>query len=146
MISRRALLQLTSSASVLTLTSCGVLLYPERQGQKQGRIDPLVAVLDGIGLFFFVIPGLVAFAIDFYQGTIYLPGGRRASLNDSNSKNFRSVKIEGPRTQANIEAILTRELNTPIHFAEPTVRATRIEPHQLSWLQFYTPFSEYQQV
>ena len=37
------------------------------------RIDPTVAILDGIGLLLFIIPGLVAFAVDFHTGAIYLP-------------------------------------------------------------------------
>ena len=41
----------------------------------RGKIDPNAVVLDGIGLLFFVVPGLVAFAIDFATGAIYLPPG-----------------------------------------------------------------------
>ena len=62
----------------LQLVSCGTLIYPERRGQTGGRIDVGVAVLDGIGVLLFVIPGLVAFVVDFSTGAIYLPGGRRA--------------------------------------------------------------------
>ena len=60
---------------ILQLTSCGTLLYPERRGQTGGRIDPAIAVMDGIGVLFFVIPGLIAFAVDFYTGAIYFPPG-----------------------------------------------------------------------
>jgi hypothetical protein len=45
----------------------------ERHGQDSGKIDPNVVVLDGIGLLFFLIPGLVDFTIDFVTGSIYLP-------------------------------------------------------------------------
>jgi len=65
------------------LTACGTLLHPERKGQTGGHIDPGVVVLDGIGLLFFFIPGVIAFAVDFSYGTIYLPGGRRASLSNN---------------------------------------------------------------
>jgi len=63
---------------VLQLAACGTLIYPERRGQRSGEIDPVIAVLDGIGLLFFIVPGLVAFAIDFSTGAIYLPGGQKA--------------------------------------------------------------------
>lgn len=63
------------------LAACGTLLYPERRGQRSGTIDPAIAILNGVGILLFVIPGLVAFAIDFATGAIYLPGGRRASLD-----------------------------------------------------------------
>jgi hypothetical protein len=60
---------------ILTIcTSCGTLFYPERRGQKSGSVDPTVAILDGIGLLFFIVPGLIAFAIDFSTGAIYKPG------------------------------------------------------------------------
>ena len=42
---------------VVQLTGCGTLLYPERRGQRGGHVDVGVALLDGIGLFFFIIPG-----------------------------------------------------------------------------------------
>ena len=54
---------------------CGTLLYPERRGQTQGRLDADVVILDGIGLLFFILPGLFAFAVDFITGAIYLPAG-----------------------------------------------------------------------
>ncbi|MDX1268386.1 MAG: hypothetical protein R3311_13565, partial [Oceanisphaera sp.] len=31
-------------------------------------------------LLFFIVPGVIAFAVDFTTGAIYLPGGRRAEL------------------------------------------------------------------
>ena len=55
------------------MSGCGTLFYPERRGQIKGQIDPAIAVLDGIGILFFVIPGLIAFAVDFTTGA---PGPR----------------------------------------------------------------------
>ena len=79
----RRLQQATALGLLLALTTqlaCGTLLYPERRGQRSGRIDPAVAIMDGIGLLLFIIPGVVAFAIDFGSGAIYLPGGRRGEV------------------------------------------------------------------
>jgi hypothetical protein len=64
---------LLAALLALPLVSCGTLLFEERHGQDSGKIDPTVVVLDGIGLLFFLIPGLVAFTIDFVTGSIYLP-------------------------------------------------------------------------
>ncbi|MGV8835232.1 hypothetical protein [Cellvibrio sp.] len=73
----------TLAASLLVqLTACGTILHPERKGQKGGQIDPAIAIFDGIGLLFFFLPGVIAFAVDFSNGTIYLPGGRQSSLSD----------------------------------------------------------------
>ena len=56
---RRALSVLLVLGSLLPL-GCGTLLFEERHGQDAGRIDPNVIVLDGIGLVFFIVPGLLA--------------------------------------------------------------------------------------
>ena len=50
-------------------------MFEERVGQGPGKIDPNVVIFDGIGLLFFVVPGLIAFAVDFSTGAIYLPPG-----------------------------------------------------------------------
>jgi hypothetical protein len=69
---------------IVQLTGCGTILYPERKGQKNGKIDAGVAILDGIGILLYIIPGVIAFAVDFYNGTIYLPGtmGARSTEQD----------------------------------------------------------------
>lgn len=55
-------------------TGCGSILHGERCGQPHSRdIDWKIAALDGLGLLLFFIPGVVAFAVDFYTGAIYLP-------------------------------------------------------------------------
>jgi hypothetical protein len=59
----------------LPLTGCGTLIFPERQGQGSGKLDPNILILDAFGLLFFIVPGLVAFAVDFATGAIYLPSG-----------------------------------------------------------------------
>ena len=74
-----ALCVIVSAVFIVELAGCGTILYPERKGQKGGRIDPGIAVLDGLGLLFFIIPGVIAFAVDFTTGAIYLPGGPRKS-------------------------------------------------------------------
>lgn len=94
---------LVSTGLVLQLTACGTLLHPERKGQTGGRIDPAIAIMDGIGLLFFVIPGLAAFAVDFYTGAIYLPGGRRAQLTD---EELQRVAPEGKLDKAALGDLL----------------------------------------
>ncbi len=67
--------------ALLNLTACGTLLHPERKGQSHGRLDPGVVLLDAIGMLFFFVPGVIAFAVDFSNGTIYLPNGKHAQLS-----------------------------------------------------------------
>lgn len=58
-----------------SLSGCGSLMFAERNGQDSGKLDPNVVLLDGIGLLFFILPGVVAYAVDFATGAIYLPPG-----------------------------------------------------------------------
>jgi hypothetical protein len=78
------LLSMVLLFSFLQLIACGTIMYPERKGQKAGRLDPAIVVLDAIGLLFFIIPGVIAFAVDFNNGAIYLPGGnsKQGKLQD----------------------------------------------------------------
>lgn len=75
-------------ALLLQLCACGTILHPERKGQAAGQIDIKIALFDAIGLLFFFIPGVIAFAVDFHNGTIYLPGGSRAELNERELKDI----------------------------------------------------------
>lgn len=111
---------LTLTALVATLnatTGCGIILHPERQGQRGGQLDPAIVILDGIGLFFFLVPGVIAFAVDFTQGTIYHGGSgrgykKRLSQTDAHLhpalKDMTAIPIEGPITAASIEATLKK--------------------------------------
>ncbi|WP_370335265.1 polyribonucleotide nucleotidyltransferase [Parvularcula marina] len=102
-ISRRLLLQrLGLGAAALPLGACGSILYPERRGQQSGRIDAGVAVLDGIGLLLFLIPGIIAYAVDFHTGAIYLPG-TGASLETEDD--LAAVPFEGPLTDEKMDEV-----------------------------------------
>ena len=75
--------------ALLVQTGCGTILYPERRGQKGGRVDAGVAVLDGIGLLFFILPGVIAFAVDFGDGAIYLSAGGKRTFSHRGLKTIR---------------------------------------------------------
>lgn len=59
---------------------CGTILYPDRRGQRAGEIDAGIVLLDAVGLLFFFVPGVIAFAVDFSTGAIYLPRGQKSRL------------------------------------------------------------------
>lgn len=120
---KKSLVALTLSAYMVSSTGCGVLLYPERQGQTGGRIDPAVAILNGVGLLFYIVPGLVAFAIDFHQGTIYLPNG--VSYLDEDSE-VKAVQVEGSMTEENIRAALENAIGVELDI-ELTDSQVRVE-------------------
>jgi hypothetical protein len=112
----------------LQLASCGFVLYPERRGQSHGRIDPAIAVLDGVGLLLFVIPGIVAFAVDFATGTIYLPGSKKASTNPSDKDDMLVLQVDrGELNSQKIEAIVSDHTGYPIKFDQENLRAFELE-------------------
>ena len=70
-------LSLAVLASIgLQLAGCGTLLYPDRRGQTSGHVDTGIVVMDGLWCLVFIVPGVVAFIVDFGNGAIY-EGGRR---------------------------------------------------------------------
>jgi hypothetical protein len=78
---------------------CGTILYPERRGQKAPpldrfeRVDPIVVMLDGLLLFVFLVPGLVAFGVDFATGAIYLPPGKTNLLKPKSGAIWNDVQV-----------------------------------------------------
>ena len=93
----------------LNLTACGYFLYPERKGQSGGRVDPVVVILDGAALLFGILPGVVAFAVDFTNGTIYLPAGGSSAID----RHLTSIDGEGkPVLDQNGQAWMALPLET----------------------------------
>lgn len=124
-------------AIMLWTTSCGTILYPERRGQPAGKIDVGVAVLDGIGLLVFLVPGVIAFAVDFATGAIYLPPSSSSQLeiNPSNLQDAKIIKT-GPRalTRFEIETLVKEEIRQEIDLASPQTRVARVLPGRtLTW-------------
>ena len=119
---------------IVQLTGCGTLMYPERRGQKGGHVDAGVAVLDGIGLLFFIIPGVIAFAVDFSNGTIYLPGTSKISMD---LKNIKQVKFDPRHTNlAGIEKIIKDETGRTIKMDQPDMSVTKLRSTRDIVVQF----------
>lgn len=101
-----------SAVMVLQLTACGTIFYPERKGTKSGEIDPVVAVADAIGLLFFFIPGVIAFAVDFNNGTIYKSGKRHSSLTPAELK---SVSVNGQVDKDALSALMSKKFGLAVN-------------------------------
>lgn len=103
--------------SLLTqLSACGTLFYPDRRGQIDGKIDPAVAAMDAIGILFFVIPGLIAFGIDFATGAIYLPDGKYAVAPQELQE---AIGADGRVDTAKLKAIISRETGRDLPLDDP---------------------------
>lgn len=109
---------------ILQTTACGTVLYPERKGQTGGQLDPAVVALDAIGLLFFFVPGVIAFAVDFSNGTIYLPGGS-AELTEEQMD--RVAREDGTVDQEALEQVLENELDTPVDLKTSELRVRSLQ-------------------
>ncbi|MEA2117315.1 hypothetical protein [Halovibrio sp. HP20-50] len=106
---RRWLTGAVVGVSVVSLSGCGTLFYPERKGQLSGDIDPVVAIANGVGLLFFIVPGVIAYAVDFSNGTIYLPSRSSASVDVHHLDNATDV--------ASLERLLSEKAGQPVSLA-----------------------------
>src|ERR1700679_3171986 len=105
----------------MQLMGCGTLMYPERRGQRGGSLDAGVAVLDGIGLLFGIIPGVIAFAVDFSNGTIYLP--ERTRIGSLDLKNIKEVKFDPKHTSlASLERIIKDKTGCEVRFDQDNIK------------------------
>ncbi|MCB8890039.1 hypothetical protein [Vreelandella malpeensis] len=91
---------------VVGLSGCGTLFHPERKGQLSGDVDPVVAIANGVGLLFFILPGVIAYAVDFSNGTIYLPSHTSAAID--------TFKLDDSHDVATLEKLLSDKAGQPV--------------------------------
>lgn len=116
LISRRKFAELALPGVLgAVMSGCGTLLHPERRGQAAGRLDWGVVALDALGLCFFFVPGVIAFAVDFSNGTIYLPEETRTA--DTRPRKRRLIdKLLGRELldSSAIERVVTEHAGRPV--------------------------------
>ncbi|MBX2878861.1 MAG: hypothetical protein KTR32_02955 [Granulosicoccus sp.] len=118
---------------LLSQAACGTLLYPERQGQTSGRLDPTVLILDTIGLFFFIVPGVVAFAVDFGTGTIYLPADptSKKSTETMLTQSYHQIELSKNFTMETVNAAVATHTDVADALSNENLRIMSIESDQL---------------
>ena len=132
MFNRRNIIAGLAAGSTALLSGCGTIIYPDRAYQKErGPLDPSIIILDGIGLFFFIIPGLVAFAVDFTTGAIYFPadhepGERERMLFDEYDADARLDREE-------IERVVMLKTGKQIDLCRDEVRITELQSLEQFW-------------
>jgi hypothetical protein len=109
-VSRRKFIQASAAGSFGLVAGCGMIMHPERRNQPPGGgIDWSVFALDTLGLLIFFLPGVIAFAVDFTTGAIYLPAPGYGD-NRTPEKDGQLVKVQVPRKELNqrrVEAIVS---------------------------------------
>nr|WP_314526850.1 polyribonucleotide nucleotidyltransferase [uncultured Pseudomonas sp.] len=118
-------------ATLLTqVTACGSIFYPDRRGQIDGKIDPAIAVLDAVGLLFYIVPGLIAFAVDFATGAIYFEPGKTAQV--APEKLQEAVGPDGKVDNRKLQTILEIELGRSFPLDDPRLIQHKGSAQQLA--------------
>lgn len=109
-----------STPPLLTL-GCGTFLHPDRVGAVHSNdLDWKIVALDGLGLLLFFVPGVVAFAVDFCTGAIYLPCGP--------SGNFQ------PDVYPRVDATQVRKPSLEVT-GQPELKQLKLKPDAMSLQQ-----------
>jgi len=127
--SMRCLSNLLSLTLLTQSISCGTLLYPERIGQTRGPLDPAVVALDAVGLLLFVVPGAIAFAVDFYNGTIYLPSGTYRGQSPAEIEKTEWTSIQLPPevdSYGKLQKFLSSRVGHSVQLGEMPVEIYRL--------------------
>jgi hypothetical protein len=107
-LSRRGFILIGAAGSLSQVAGCGTILYPERRDQPHGDVDLKVVALDALGLLLFFIPGVIAFAVDFTTGAIYLPPNQGYGADARPVKDQPLVAVQVPQkelTQQRLEEV-----------------------------------------
>ena len=126
---------------LLSSFGCGTLLHPERWGQSRGQIDPAIAILDGVGLLFFFVPGAIAFAVDFATGAIYLPDG----YSHTGPHNFNPAECEvihvppEELTAGKLETVLSEKTGQDVKLTPGSYQVSRLDPATNDFVPAGTP-------
>lgn len=120
-----------SALLIFELAGCGTIIYPERRGQTGGKIDPAVVIMDGIGLLFWVIPGLVAFAVEFATGAIYTSSGRYSVAPEALKP---AIDENGRIDTVQLQEIIKQQTGQNIPFNHPNIQQQDSSTELLSQL------------
>jgi hypothetical protein len=112
---------------IVQQVGCGTIFWPERKGQPAGRLDYKVVALDAAGLLLFFVPGVIAFAVDFNNGTIYLPPDQQADSNDAPDRWTAVRTASAHPTEREIEQVLKHRMGKTVRLRPGSYRVGRID-------------------
>lgn len=123
-IFKKAVVSSLTLVMLFELSACGTIFYPERKGTRSGTLDPIVVAADAIGLLFFLVPGVIAFAVDFSNGTIYQGGGRHSSLTP---EELKSVTHDGKVDRKLLGELMSKKLSQPVNLDASNLQVQRFD-------------------
>ena len=133
--SRRQFLVGGLLGGICSAAGCGTILYPDRRGQSGGKLDCGVVLLDGLGLLLFFIPGVIAFAVDFATGAIYLPEGDGPSLSAKGEpRRFQTITLAPAQlSRPQIAKAVSQHAGLEIQLEEGEYQTTQLETIDQFW-------------
>lgn len=125
---KRMVASLVAAGFTIHLSSCGTILHPERRGQPGGRLDPGIVLLDAVGLLLFFVPGVIAFAVDFSNGTIYLPAEHAGAALPAGPAELRTIRMSPAElTPERLETVVREQTGQTVRLQAGGYRATRLQ-------------------
>lgn len=119
-----------------TTIGCGTILHPERKGQPAGDLDWSVVALDGVGLLLFLVPGVIAFAVDFNNGSIYLPAEEKpqTASRRSSKRKLTAVPTRSPQlTHGGVEHAIAQHTGKHIRLIHGEYETHQLENIEQFW-------------
>lgn len=135
-LSRRQVFRLAlTQAGIAAVVGCGTVLHPERRGQPAGPLDWKIVGLNAVGLLLFFIPGVIAFAVDFTTGAIYLPPeqhGQRGS--NRRGEKLVTVKLHKEKMSVhNLEQVLSEHTKRDIQLTAGACQTEELDNIDQFW-------------
>ena len=135
MTNRRIMMTGLAAGAASLLSSCGTIIYPDRVNQEErGDLDPMILVLDAVGLFFFLIPGIVAFAVDIGTGAIYFPEGHETGERENTIFDRMDARIRIDKQ--GIEKIVALKTGKRIDLEPGDVRVMELQGLDQFWMAY----------
>ena len=135
-LSRRVFIQVGAAGAVGLVAGCGTIMHPERRyAPNDGHLDWGVVALDTLGLLLFFIPGVIAFAVDFTTGAIYLPPAGYGDAG-SHAKDEPLVEVQLPRkelTQARVEEVASQHSGRDVRLVAGTYETSPLTKLSEFW-------------
>jgi len=136
---RKIISSLLALTLVTQISSCGYVFHPDRRGQTNSdKIDWAIVGLDAIGLVFFIVPGVIAYAVDIYSGTIYLKKnvfGYSATSIEGDWSNAEIIKVDPKKiSDASVVQAIKQRTGITVNYDDPKLKVYTSDGRKLAIL------------